>query len=141
MTDIWTDVKPRFKTGVPAEVDCGPGWRALLLQLCAALDRAWNGYDELILAKECWKLLEVKAKGGTLVLRAEVEMRRSPKDSPSVAKNHENRTKIWNALIQKAVEKSMSICEECAEPGGKRFLEKDFKTLCDRCFLKWDERK
>ena len=136
--DIWAQIKTRFKTGVPAEIGCGPGWRELVLQLCVALDRAWDGYDEFIAPKRCWSFTELKAKSGSLQVRAEIEMKRSEKESPSVAKNHENRSKIWNALIKKAVEKSASICEECAEPGVKRFLTKDFRTLCDRCFLRWD---
>lgn len=138
MTDIWAEVKPRFKTGVPAEVGCGPGWQPLVLHLCDALDRAWHGYDEFIAPKLCWSFIQVKAKAGSLLIRAEIEMKQSEKESPSVAKNHENRSKIWNALIRKAVEQSASICEECSKPGVKRFLEKDFKTLCDWCFLKWD---
>lgn len=139
--DIWTSVLPRFKKGWPPEVYCGPGWKGLIVQLCAALDKTWNGYDELITGKDCWSLHQVKEKMGALVVHAEVTMKLSPKDSPSIAKNYENRTKIFNALISKAHQKSTEVCEECAEFGMKRFLIGAFKTLCDRCFIRWEDAR
>lgn len=139
--DIWADVKLRFKTGRTPSVDCGPGWRDLVKQLCQALDKAWNHYDDLIVGRECWRLLQVKEKMGALVVHAEVEMKSAPSESAATAKNYENRTKIFNALISKAHERSLEVCEECSEAGRKRFLIGAFKTLCDRCFIKWEDAR
>lgn len=139
--DIWTELRLRFKTGCRPEVDCGPGWKELLVQLCQALDKAWDGYDELVIGKECWRFLEVKEKMAALVVRAEVVMKLTKADPPSIVKNYENRTKIFQTLLSKAHEKSKEVCEECGESGVKRFLVGVFKTLCDRCFLAWDAKE
>src|SRR4029077_6803404 len=139
--DIWADVKLRFKEGRTPSIDCGPGWRVLVMQLCEALDKAWNHYDDLITGEECWRFLQVKEKLGALVVHAEVTMKQGSTKVPAIIKNYENRTKIFNTLISKAHDRSLEICEECGDSGCRRFLIGAFKTLCDRCFIKWEDAR
>jgi hypothetical protein len=139
--DIWASVTPRFKKGCVPKVECGLGWQPLVLKLCGALDKIWDGYDDLITGKDCWHILQVKEKMGALVMHAEIAMKTVTGELPKVFENHKVRTANFNALIDGARFKSTEICEECGESGRKRFLIGAYKTLCDRCFVKWEEER
>jgi hypothetical protein len=139
--NIWASVIPRFKKGFMPRIECGPGWQPLVLKLCAALDKVWDGYDDLIVGNNCWHILQVKEKMGALVMYAEVGMQSTTSDSAEVFENYKVRTSNFYALIDGAHFKSTEICEECGEVGRKRFLIGAYKTLCDRCFIKWEEER
>lgn len=139
--DLWETVRLRFKKGCVPRVDCGPGWQPLILKLCSALDKVWDGYDDIIGDKGCWHILQVKEKMGALVVRAEIAMQSTKSDSAEIFENYKVRTSNFYALIDGAHFKSTEICEECGESGRKRFLIGAYKTLCDRCFIKWEEER
>jgi len=139
--DIWASVKERFKKGCLVRVDCGPGWQPLVVKLCAALDKVWEGYDEILTGRECWQILQVKEKMGSLVVHAEISMKSTMSAPAKVVEDHRVRSTNFYSLIDGARVKSAEICEQCGGEGRKRFLIGVFKVLCDRCFIQWEETR
>lgn len=112
---------PTFKSNLMAfGYECGDGWLPLIEEL---FDKIQNLLDtKYPEEKENFQVLQVKEKYATL----RVYTTGVPNE-------------IYN-LIDEYELKSMHICEHCGKKGEIKLSHGWWKTLCKRCFKRYDSR-
>lgn len=111
MSEDWRDaLKPRFLPGWMACIDCGDGWRDLILNLVNDLDRRGIKFG----------INQIKEKFGGLRFYYEAE------------NQSEEKLELIHELVNAAEAVSYTICEQCGN-GGKQRDGGWIKTLCDGC--------
>lgn len=100
---------PRFKTGWPSHVDCGPGWIDLIRDLNTRLNELDPAYT----------VVQVKEKfGGLRFYLGDV----NPDVEAEVA-----------TAVTAAEASSYTICDECGEPGRLQRSRYIIMTRCANC--------
>lgn len=89
--------------------DCGPGWDKIISDLFDKLDKIVDDDFEILQVKEKFGYLNVYTNYGT--------------------------DEIFK-LIDDAMNKSATVCENCGEPGSIRLRNGWYSALCDKCFSK-----
>lgn len=107
----YADLIARIPPGWWVGIDCGPGWKQLVL----------DTHKRIVALVPNYEIHQVKQKFGTL--RYYVEL---PDDT-----HHDMRAMV-SIIINEAERDSAYICEECGKPGEVR-SHSTVRTLCETC--------
>lgn len=103
--------------------DCGDGWFKLLEETLYLLQEFLGGYENTTI--RVWQVDKYSGE-----LRIDLQF------ANGITEPRE-RIACANAIVDKAREKSKSICEECMYAGELREVERNFlETLCVKCAAK-----
>lgn len=105
------ELEGKFQKGFHASVECGDGWRDIILNLVCALDKTEITY----------KICQVKEKFGGLRFYVDFD----PEQEVSEA-----RVNAFHKLISDAEDLSITTCEACGKPGDQTTDGYWIKTLC-----------
>lgn len=125
-------------------ITIGPGWWHLLTDFCEKLEGVLRHHDEV----GKWYIRQCKEKMGELRIyvrpapyeRLDVDgfsEWADPIDPPEPSAAQE----MISILREQIVGRANHTCEDCGEPGGLSVIDGWYRTVCDRHFAEWQDRK
>lgn len=112
-------------------ISCGSGWKNIIFNLVAEMDKIWTGYMRKP-GRDAWKLLQLKEKFGGLRFYVQY-----PESEDSDAKDRKEQS---YAAIDFAETQAWKTCERCGKEGHTMSFRYYIATVCDECEERWKER-